>query len=197
MRIDKDGLVSFTQRLIRTPSPSRQEAEVSAIYARELEALRFDDVTVDSMNNVTGIIKGDSPDIRVLFNGHLDHAEPGDMESPYSAEIIDGKPYGTDGPVIWGRGAVDMKGAIAAMAYAGKAIKDAGVKLSASIAVTAVVREEEARGEGVKFLLQDSGIRANMSVSGEATGLDICLGHRGKLEYTITTYGCWATAHIR
>ena len=189
MRIDKEGLVSFTQKLIQTPSPSRQEAEVSAIYAKELEALGFDEVTVDSMHNVTGILKGESPGIHVMLNGHLDHAEPGDMEAPYSAEIIDGKPYGTDGPVIWGRGAVDMKGAIAAMAYAGKAIKDAGIRLSKSIAVTAVVREEEARGEGIKFLLEDSGIKADMSVSGEATGLDICLGHRGKLEYTITMRG--------
>jgi succinyl-diaminopimelate desuccinylase len=193
MKVDADGLIEFTQRLIQTPSPSRQERGISAIYADELEILGFDKVIVDSMDNVTGILKGDSPDIRVLFNGHLDHAEPGDMESPYSGEIVNGKPYGTDGPIIWGRGAVDMKGAIAAMAYAGKAIKDAGIKLRKSIAVTAVVREEEARGEGVKFLLKDSGIKADMSVSGEATGLDICLGHRGKLEYTITTQG--KTAH--
>jgi succinyl-diaminopimelate desuccinylase len=193
MIIDEDALVAFTQRLVQTPSPSRQEKEVSRIYAEELEAIGFDEVRVDSMWNITGILSGESPELRVLFNGHLDHAEPGEMESPYSGEIIDGKPFGTEGPVIWGRGAVDMKGAIAAMAYAGKAIKDAGVKLKKSIAVTAVVREEEARGEGVKFLLDDSGISADMSVSGEATGLDICLGHRGKLEYTVTIYG--KTAH--
>jgi succinyl-diaminopimelate desuccinylase len=145
------------------------------------------------MRNVTGILKGESPELRVIFNGHLDHAEPGEMESPYSGELIDGAPFGANGPVIWGRGAVDMKGAIAAMAYAGKAIKDSGIRLKKSVAVTAVVREEEARGEGIKFLLDDSGIHADMSVSGEATGLDICLGHRGKLEYTVTTYG--KTAH--
>ena len=189
MTIDEDALVAFTQRLVRTPSPSRQEAEVSRIYAEELESLGFDTVSVDSMGNVTGILGGDSPHIRVLFNGHLDHAEPGEMESPYSGAIIDGGPYGTNGPVLWGRGAVDMKGAIAAMAYAGKAVRDAGVKLKKSIAVTAVVREEEARGEGIKFLLDDSGIQADMSISGEPSGLDICLGHRGKLEYTVTTYG--------
>lgn len=193
MMIDKDGLVAFTQRLIQIPSPSRQEQEISRVYAEELESAGFDEIRVDSMWNVTGILKGDNPDIRVIFNGHLDHAEPGEMESPYSGEIIDGAPFGTKGQVIWGRGAVDMKGAIAAMTYAGKAIKDSGIRLKKSIAVTAVVREEEARGEGIKFLLDDSGIRADMSVSGEATGLDICLGHRGKLEYTITTYG--NTAH--
>jgi len=193
MTIDRESLVAFAQRLIRTPSPSGQEAEVSAIYAKELEAVGFDEVSVDSMGNVTGILAADSPDLRVLFNGHLDHAEPGEMQSPYSGEIVSGEPYGTSGPVIWGRGAVDMKGAIAAMAYAGKAVKDAGIKLRKSVAVTAVVREEEARGEGIKFLLDDSGLRADMSVSCEPSGLDICLGHRGKLEYTITTYG--KTAH--
>jgi succinyl-diaminopimelate desuccinylase len=154
-----------------------------------LESLGFDEVTVDSKWNVTGILKGESPDLRIIFNGHLDHAEPGEMESPYSGEIIDGDRFGHSGPVIWGRGAVDMKGAIAAMAYAGKAVKDAGIKLEKSIAITAVVREEEARGEGIKFLLEKSGIKADMSVSGEASNLDICLGHRGKLEYTVTTHG--------
>jgi len=191
--IDKDALVEFTQRLVRIPSPSRQEAEISRIYAEELRSIGFDEVRVDAMGNVTGILRGDSPHIRVLFNGHLDHAEAGEMESPHSGEIIGGEPYGSHSPVIWGRGAVDMKGAIAAMAYAGKAIKDAGIRLKKSIVVTAVVREEEARGEGIKFLLDDSGVRADMSVSGEASGLDICLGHRGKLEYTVTTYG--KTAH--
>jgi putative selenium metabolism hydrolase len=189
MRIDEDNLVSFTQQLIRIPSPSRQESKISSVYAEELESVGFDEVLVDSIGNVVGIIKGDSPDIGVLFNGHLDHAEPGEMQSPYSGEIISGESFLSESPVIWGRGAVDMKGAIAAMAYAGKAIRDEGIRLKKSIAVTAVVREEEARGEGIKFLLDNSGIRADMAVSGEATGLDICLGHRGKLEYTITTYG--------
>jgi len=193
MKIDESGLVSFTQRLVQTPSPSRQEAEVSCIYADELRTAGFDEVRVDTMGNVTGIIRGESPNLRVLFNGHLDHAEPGEMSDPYSGEIISGEPYGSRGRVIWGRGAVDMKGAIAAMAYAGKAVKDSGITLKQSVAVTAVVREEEARGEGIRFLLEDSGIRADMSVSGEPSGLDICLGHRGKLEYTITTYG--KTAH--
>jgi succinyl-diaminopimelate desuccinylase len=191
--IDETALIGFTRRLIQTPSPSRQEAEISRIYAEELESVGFDEVRVDSMRNVTGILKGSSPELRLIFNGHLDHAEPGEMELPYSSDIIDGTPFGSSGPVIWGRGAVDMKGAIAAMAYAGKAIKDSGRKLKKSIAVTAVVREEEARGEGIKFLLDDSGMKAEMSVSGEATGLDICLGHRGKLEYTISTHG--RTAH--
>lgn len=54
MTIDEDALVAFTQRLVRTPSPSRQEAEVSRIYAEELESLGFDTVSVDSMGNVTG-----------------------------------------------------------------------------------------------------------------------------------------------
>lgn len=193
IQIDIDNLVSFTRRLVQTPSPSRQEAEISRLYARELEAVGFDEVRVDAMDNVTGIIKGNSPELCVVFNGHLDHAEPGEMKNPYSGEIIDGEPFGASGPVIWGRGAVDMKGAIAAMAYAGKAIKRAGGKLKKSVAVTAVVREEEARGEGINFLLDNSGMKADMSVSGEASGLDICLGHRGKLEYTITTYG--KTAH--
>ena len=99
--IDKSGLISFTQRLIQTPSPSRQEAEVSRIYAAELESVGFDEVRVDTLGNVTGIMKGDGPGIRVLFiSGYvgddlsrrgLDETREDLLRKPFTEEELLGK----------------------------------------------------------------------------------------------------------
>jgi putative selenium metabolism hydrolase len=120
-----------------------------------------------------------------MLNGHLDHAEAGSMKEPYSGKIVERQGR----KVIWGRGACDMKGAVAAMIFAGKAVRDAGVKLRNSAVLTAVSLEEAGRGEGIKRLLGKEKIRADMAISGEATNLQINLGHRGKLEFDVLAKG--------
>jgi putative selenium metabolism hydrolase len=123
-----------------------------------------------------------------MFNGHIDHAAVGDMPEPFSGKRIDGTPFGYEGPVIYGRGASDMKGAIAAMVYAGAAVKALGLPLRGDVLVTCVVREEMARGEGIKHLFKN-GLRADFAVSGEASGLCVYVGHRGKFEARATVHG--------
>ena len=60
--------------------------------------------------------------------------------------------------------------------------------LKGDVLVTAVVREEMAYGEGTKALLQ-AGISADFAVSGEASRLNVMVGHRGKFECEVTTLG--------
>jgi len=120
-----------------------------------------------------------------MLNGHIDHAEAGSMKNPYSGKIMEREGR----KVIWGRGACDMKGAVAGMIFAGKAVKDSGVKLKTSTIVTAVSLEEAGRGEGIKRLLEKEKIKADMAISGEATNLQVNLGHRGKLEFDVLVKG--------
>jgi putative selenium metabolism hydrolase len=115
------------------------------------------------------------------------------MPEPYSGKIADGSKYGVKGRVIEGRGACDMKGAVASMIYGVKALKESGVRLNKTFVMTAVAREEMAKGEGIKRLLEQSGLRGKMAVSGEATRLQTHVGHRGKLEFTLGVKG--RTAH--
>jgi putative selenium metabolism hydrolase len=185
MKIDEKNLIAFTRKLIQTPSPSGQEKNIAKIIAAEMQRVGYDRVRVDTLGNVIGTIRGRSPHLRLLFNGHMDHAEPGTMKDAYKGKIIDFQGR----KVIWGRGACDMKAAVAAMVYAGKAVKQTGAELKNSAAVTAVVLEEVARGEGIKHLLQKGRVRADMAVSGEATDLQIHLGHRGKLEFDVLVKG--------
>jgi len=193
VKIDEDGLMAFTQKLIQTPSLSMQEEEVANLVAEKMREIGFDTVEMDPIHNVTGTLYGDDPEPELIFNGHMDHVPPGDMPEPYSGKIADGSKYGIKGRVIEGRGACDMKGALASMIYGAKALKDSPVRLNKTFIMTAVVREEMARGEGILTLLEQGGLKGRMAVSGEATRLQTHLGHRGKLEFTVGVKG--QTAH--
>jgi succinyl-diaminopimelate desuccinylase len=186
--IECDRLVGFAQKLIQTPSLSMQEEAVSRLIAREMENLGYDEVQVDTLHNVVGILKGSGGGPRLLFNGHSDHAGVGGMDEPFSGKIVDGATFGYEGNVIYGRGAVDNKGAVAAMVQAGGAIKRLGVKLKGDVLISAVSREEMAYGEGIGALLK-AGLSADFAVSGEASRLNVMMGHRGKFECEVSTLG--------
>jgi putative selenium metabolism hydrolase len=193
VKIDQEGLIEFTQDLIRTPSLSMQEEEVANLVAKKMREVGFDAVHVDPIHNVTGFLYGEDPEPELIFNGHMDHVPPGDMPEPYSGKMADGSKYGVKGRVIEGRGACDMKGAVASMIYGAKALKERGVRLNKTFVMTAVAREEMAKGEGILRLLEQEGLKGKMAVSGEATRLQTHVGHRGKLEFTLGVKG--KTAH--
>ncbi len=184
-----DDLVNFTQHLVQTPSESGKEKKVAQAIAQEMEKLHFDEIQVDELNNVIGRIKGDGTGATLLLNGHIDHAEPGAMPEPYSGKIIDGSRFGVAEPVIYGRGAVDMKGAIACMVYAAAAMKKAGIKLKGDVIVAGNPFEEESAAKGVLYMLDHDGITADYAICGEATCLNVYVGHRGNAEVKITVKG--------
>ena len=108
-----DDYWTFLKKLISTKSLSCEEGDVASIIESEMKLLGYDDVFIDKIGNVIGIIdKGDGP--VVCLNGHMDHVPEGSLENwktpPYKPTVIDGK--------LYGRATVDMKGALAAMIYA-------------------------------------------------------------------------------
>lgn len=189
MPIAKKELIEFTQKLIQTPSNSGEEEEIAKLIANEMKRLGYEEVIVDEKNNVTGVIKGEKPGKNLMFNGHIDHAGVGNMKDPFKGEIIEGDIFGTEGKVIYGRGACDMKAAVAAMVYAGAQLQEEKQNLPGNVYITAVAFEEQAKGEGITYLLDNSGYTFDAAVSGEATDMEINLGHRGKFEYLIKTHG--------
>lgn len=185
--IDRRRLINLTRQMIQTPSFSGSEGEVAHLLANEMRYLGFDRVRVDEKNNVVGHINpGGSP--TVMFNGHIDHADVGDMADPFSGRIISGKRYGKDGAVICGRGACDMKGAVAAMVHAAAALGRSETAPAGSAVVTAVALEELGEGEGTRFVL-DEGVTADMAICGEATDLLVNVGHRGKYNVEVSVRG--------
>ena len=196
LRIDEAGVIDFAKRLIAIPSPSGQERRCAEMVAGEMERVGFGDVTMDERNNVLARIGG-SEDDALLFLAHTDHADVGNMDDPFGAGEIDGAPFGQNGRVIWGRGACDMKGALAAMVYAGEALLRAanpetsgGTVPRREIILLAFAMEEMGRTEGLRYALAHHDFsRVSMAVSGEATGLRVHRGHRGSMEFLITVRG--------
>lgn len=180
-----DRLVAFARRLVQTPSPTGQERAVSELVAAELEVLGYRDVEIDDHGNVIGRFGPDPA--RLMFNGHLDHVDPAGMDDPYGGEILDGARWGTTGLVLRGRGSCDMKANVAAGAYA-VAHLGGPSDLRGGYLFVADVQEETDAYEGIPSIL-GRGIRAEYGLSGESTALDVCVGHRGKLQFDIEVRG--------
>jgi putative selenium metabolism hydrolase len=191
---DREHLIAFLQDLIRLPSPSTQEDQVAERLIEEMKRVGFAEVWVDRIGNVIGRIgAGSRP--KLLYDAHLDTVGVGDPASwhrdPYGAEIEDG--------VLYGRGACDMKGALAAMVYGAKALIDAAVELRGDLYVVGIVQEEPCEGLAMRVLVEEEGLRPDFVVLGEPTDLHISRGQRGRLEMKVTVRGrsCHASAPDR
>lgn len=187
--VDGKGIVDFTKRLIRVPSPSGEEKSIAKAVVDEMEKVGFDRVFIDDLHNVLGVLEGRGSGRDLLLLAHTDHADVGQMQNPFSGKEIDGTPFGEDGPVLYGRGACDMKGALASMVYAVETVKRSNVELAGNVCLLAFTREERGEGEGLDYAVEHWDLKADMAVSGEATGLDVYIGHRGSMQFKIVTKG--------
>lgn len=179
----REDIIAFTQELVRIESVTGNEERVARAVERRLRELGFDGVAVDRTGNVTGSV-GDGP-MTVLFDSHTDTVGVVDADSwrraPFGGEI--------DGGRLYGRGSVDMKGALAVSIYAAAAARELGLLAGKRIVISASVMEEDYDGVALRCLLEDSGLRPDYAVFGEATGLRICRGHNGRALIGITVNG--------
>lgn len=192
--MDDAQLVRLTQELVRTPSTSFGEEKIAQRLSAEMRPI-FDTVEVDELSNVIGVLHGDEPGPCVLFNAHIDHVDTGAMDDPYSGHILGGSIVGgLPGKSIYGRGACDNKGGLAAMIAAAHDLHQRGFR--GTLVLTAVVQEETGTGAGTiaaTTRLREQGINPDVAVSAEATDGCVGLGHRGKVEFAVESIG--RTAH--
>ncbi len=174
--------VSSGQALVRIPSPSGHEGAVAELVRNRMQALGYDRVWTDEAGNVIGVIRGNRPGKAVLFNCHLDQVDPGDPGGwpypPHEGVVRDG--------YLWGRGASDCKGALAAQILSAGLLKRVGRDFAGEIYVAAVVLEEVG-GLGTRCLVKE--VHPDFVVIGEATDNQIARGHRGRMEWLVTVKG--------
>jgi putative selenium metabolism hydrolase len=187
--MDAKALVELAQQLIRIPSPSGEERAIAGAIAQAMRDTGFDLVQTDEEHNVLGTLEGAGPGPSILFLAHSDHVDAGDMDDPFSGKEMDGSAFGEEGRVLFGRGACDMKGALASMIHAVGAVKRAGTPLRGRVMVLAFAREELGTGEGLESAFENWNITADHAVSGEATDLNVHIGHRGSMQFKIRTLG--------
>lgn len=170
--------------LIRCQSVSGQEGDAAAALVKTMQELGFDKVTTDKFGNVIGIIEGGRPGPCILLDGHIDTVPVPDESiwsiPPFEAIVKENK--------IYGRGASDMKGAVAAMTagaswFADEANKD----FAGRICVTGVVHEE--CFEGIASREISAMVKPDYVVIGEASELNLKIGQRGRAEIVVETVG--------
>ncbi len=195
---NREDCIKFFQDIISIPSPSYEEKEVAEFIASKMSEYGYTSSFVDGLNDALGVIKGSGGGRSFLLNGHIDHVPVGDMVDPYSGKILDGEELGDSGEVVYGRAACDMKGAVAAMVLAGKALNDLGIKLKGDYMVAGVALEEVG-GAGTMSSIVDNQFLADVVLIGEATNMQLALGHRGSMKFNVVVHGraCHASAPER
>jgi putative selenium metabolism hydrolase len=185
----ENDLIGFAQQIIRTPSTVGDESAVAKIIAAKMTEFGYDQVSIDDKNSVIGRLVGSGEGKNLILNGHIDTVDPGEMENPYNAEIINGKDFGYESDVISGRGSCDMKGAIAAIVYTGGFIKRQGLKLKGDVWVICNSLEENTGGEGILHILENNNLHADMAIVAEPSNFNIHIGQTGRIDFKIITKG--------
>ncbi|MCK5563392.1 M20/M25/M40 family metallo-hydrolase, partial [Candidatus Bathyarchaeota archaeon] len=114
----------------------------------------------------------------LVFNGHIDTVTGANMPDAFNPKIKHGK--------LYGRGASDMKGGIAAMIEAAKAVKTSDVKLNGDLVLSLVVDEEYGGTGTTKFLEKE---KPDYAIIGEPTQNEIGLAQAGYIEFTLESEG--------
>ena len=177
-------VVALTQAMIRQPSYSGEEKGVSDVLSQYFKDNGYDDVHVDRYGNTIGHIKGNRPGKKILFDGHMDTVPVTNPDEwkypPFEGQIHDGK--------VYGRGATDMKGAIAAMAVAAANFKkETGGDFAGDIYVAGVVHEECFEGVAAREI--SAYVKPDYVVIGEASMGNVKIGQRGRAEIKLEVYG--------
>lgn len=174
--------IAFAAELIRIPSLPGEEGGVARRIVDELRALGFDEAGVDRAGNVIGRIRGTGGAPGVMLSSHMDVVDVGDPgaweHAPHGGTVADGQ--------LHGRGAMDLKGPLALQLYAAAAFVDE--RLAGDLLVVFSVFEEKG-GWGMMHLMDSGAVRPGAVILGEATGCDLCTGHRGHAELAVEIHG--------
>jgi succinyl-diaminopimelate desuccinylase len=192
-RVDGAELVALTRDLVRIPSVVKPgdlactEAAVAAHVQRWFEregfAVEIQEVAPGRPNVLAHLgERGAGPTL--LLEGHTDVVTEGDPRAwrfpPFAAELVDGR--------IYGRGAADMKGGLAAAMIAAAALKRSGLSPRGALVVGALV-DEEGDMLGAKYLCgTPTGRALSAAIICEPEQNELCLEQRGVV---------WARVNVR
>jgi acetylornithine deacetylase len=188
LTVDGDYATRTLQDLVRIKSVNPRldpgasgEFEIAAYVADALERLGLEVSRHEPQPgrvSIVGRLKGTGPGRSLMLNAHLDTVDTAGMEDPFGAEIRDGR--------LYGRGAFDMKGGLAASMAAVKALAEAGCPHRGEVLVAAVADEEFA-SLGTEDLV--TRCHSDAAIVTEPTALDVCLAHKGFAWIEVTTFG--------
>lgn len=158
--------------------------EAATAHLREVFATIGATMLLDDGVNVAAALDF-GPGPALLYLAHHDTVPIGDVArwtfDPLGGEIAGGK--------LYGRGASDCKGGLAAMIEAAVALRSHAGSLSGRLILSSVREEESDLAKRGILRLLEKGLTANMAVVGEPSDNLVCLGHRGRYVLRVHTKG--------
>jgi acetylornithine deacetylase len=188
LSIDRNYLQRTLADLVRIDSinPSLTpggagEREIAAYMKNAMQQLGMSVVQHEPAPNrisTVGMLRGSGGSKSLMLNGHIDTVGVEQMLDPFSAEVRDGK--------LYGRGAYDMKGSIAAMLAAVKVLRDANISLKGDLQLAAVADEEYASIGTADLVTR---YQPDAAIITEPTELQLAVAHKGFVWLEVTTIG--------
>lgn len=190
--IKREELIQLTQELIQIPSVRRQdqggEEKVALFVAHTLEQMGLD-VVIEEVEpgspNVIGILQGQEDGPCLMFECHTDVVTEGDPSEwkypPFEGRLV--------GNRIYGRGACDTKGNLAAALKAVQAISQSGISFRGKILLGILV-DEEGLMKGVKhFIRHGWAHHVNAAIICEPVDNHLCITQKGAMRAELITTG--------
>jgi succinyl-diaminopimelate desuccinylase len=192
--VEADAVVDLTRALVRIPSvfhpddPAATEAACAAYLADELRRRGYavsTDEAAPGRPNVVADWEGRRPGLGLILEGHTDVVATGDPGAwtvpPFGAVVRDGR--------IYGRGAADMKGGLAAAICAMDAVRRAAPELPGRVRIAAVA-DEEGMMLGIKaFIRMGHAAGFDGAIVCEPEENEICLHQKGAMRVLATFRG--------
>lgn len=157
------------------------ESEIASAVARSLTALGLEVETEEAAPgrpNVVAVLEGRMPGRSLMLCGHLDTVGVEGMSKPFDPVELEGR--------LYGRGAQDMKGGLAAILGAVEALARSG-GLAAGRLIIAAVADEEHASLGADALVRRW--RADAAIVAEPTNLAVAVAHKGFSWVEVETSG--------
>ncbi len=195
-----DEIVAFASEFIRQPSvnPDLEPNDLAERPAQDwlrqqfIASGAFDAVesweVEERRPNVVAVKKGTGSGRSLTWSSHTDvvpvtpeQAEQWSGEGPFSGEVREGK--------LWGRGASDMKGAIAAYSMAVRILHDEGVALNGDVILAQACGEESGRRDIGCNTILERGYRSDLAIFPEPSNFRIYPTAKGELYFRLTVPG--------
>jgi len=195
---NQDEYISFFQEIIQAESynPPGNEKNVALIIDKYLKDSNITSEVFpfgDNRANLIAYLNDNFEGKNLLYNGHMDVVPPGNEEEwkyPPLSATIKRKKY------LYGRGATDMKGGLAAMVISLKILKKLNITNSGNLILNAVADEETGGKYGTKWCINNilKSIKPDFAIISEPSKLKplphvISIGERGRLVVKIITKG--------
>jgi acetylornithine deacetylase len=143
--------------------------------------------SIDRLGNLIVTVKGRGQGERLMLVGYAMNAAPSTMKNPYSGAIVDGAPHALEGECVWGRGACEQKGSLAAMIAALRFIGANKVELPSDLYFVVSTAGETGRHNSLAHVLDHGNVKPDWCIIDGPP--EIQLGNKGRVDVLVTVRG--------